>query len=162
MKIRQIIVMVQSFGHFDRINFLKLFPEVNLRDANWRFTFGQSFRKLILSKCPNVWTITMIYRIFMTFREYVTVPKMYRDNQLSNCIDISWRYPFRLSFRKIVLSTNYYKIMIGSLTSADILLKRTSIRKSSVHPSISRIPFLCSVGSPFFYFILIKSIQVLY
>ena len=34
MKIRQIIVMVQSFGHFDRINFLKLFPEVNLRDIS--------------------------------------------------------------------------------------------------------------------------------
>ena len=34
MKIRQIIVMVQSFGHFDRINFLNLFPEVNLRDIS--------------------------------------------------------------------------------------------------------------------------------
>ena len=34
MKIRQIIVMVQSFGHFDRINFLKLFPEVNLGDIS--------------------------------------------------------------------------------------------------------------------------------
>ena len=34
MKIRQIIVIVQSFGHFDRINCLKLFPEVNLRDIS--------------------------------------------------------------------------------------------------------------------------------
>ena len=34
MKNREIIVMVQSFGHFDRINFLKLFPEVNLRDIS--------------------------------------------------------------------------------------------------------------------------------
>ena len=34
MKLRQIIVMVQAFGHFDRINFLKLFPEVNLRDIS--------------------------------------------------------------------------------------------------------------------------------
>ena len=34
MKIRQIIVMVQSFGHFDKINFLKLLPEVNLRDIS--------------------------------------------------------------------------------------------------------------------------------
>ena len=45
---------------------------------------------------------------------------------------------------------------------AQILLKRTSNRKSSIHPSISRIPFLSSVGSPFIYFILVKSIQVLY
>ena len=35
MKIRQIIVMVQTFGHFDRINFLKLCPKVNLRDT-WK------------------------------------------------------------------------------------------------------------------------------
>ena len=34
MKICQIIVMAQSFGHFDRINFLQLFPEVNLGDIS--------------------------------------------------------------------------------------------------------------------------------
>ena len=34
MKLRQIIVVVESFGHFDRINVLKLFPEVNLRDIS--------------------------------------------------------------------------------------------------------------------------------
>ena len=32
--------MVQSFGHFDRINFLKLFPEVNLRDISKIFNLG--------------------------------------------------------------------------------------------------------------------------
>ena len=34
MKIRQIIVMPQSFGHFDRINFLQLFLEGNLGDLS--------------------------------------------------------------------------------------------------------------------------------
>ena len=91
-------------------------PDSMFFEISRRLTFGQSFRKLVLSKCPNVWTITMIYRIFMTFREYVRVPKMYLDNQPSKCIEISWRYPFRLSFRKIVLTKNYYKIIIGSLT----------------------------------------------
>ena len=33
---------------------------------------------------------------------------------------------------------------------AKILLKRTSNRKSSIHPPISRIPFLSSVGSLLF------------
>ena len=33
---------------------------------------------------------------------------------------------------------------------AEILLKRTSNRKSSIHPSISRTPFLSSVGSLLF------------
>ena len=32
MKIRKIIVMVQSFGNFDRIDSLKLCPKVILRD----------------------------------------------------------------------------------------------------------------------------------
>ena len=86
-------------------------------------------------------------------------PDMTLDVYRGRKTTMQQQQPFRLSFRKIVLSTNYYKIMIGSLTSADILLKRTSIRKSSIHPSISRIPFLFSVGSPFIYFILIKSIQ---
>ena len=72
-----------------------------------RLTSGKSFRKLILSKCPNDWTITMIWRIFITFREYVRVRKIYLDNQLPKCVEISWRYTFRYSFRKIVLTKNY-------------------------------------------------------
>ena len=34
MKIRQIIVMVQTFGHFDRINFLKLISVISGKTLN--------------------------------------------------------------------------------------------------------------------------------
>ena len=57
MKLRQIIVMVQSFGHFDRINFLKLFPEVNFRDISKKFNLGYRDETYVLSNghktCQN-------------------------------------------------------------------------------------------------------------
>ena len=96
--------VLKSFNHnnsykfHDHIRVHKFYldkPDSMFFEISRRLTFGQSFRKLILSKCPNVWPITMIWRIFMTFREYVRVRKMYLDNQLSRGVEISWRYPFR-------------------------------------------------------------------
>ena len=102
-----IIIKTYKFHDHIRVHTFHLDkPDSMFFQVSRRLTFGQSFRKLILSKCPNVWTITMIWRIFMTFREYVRIRKMYLDNQLSRRVEISWRYPFR-SFRKIVLSKNY-------------------------------------------------------
>ena len=49
--------MVHSFGHFDRINFLKLFPEVNFRDIAKNINLGYRDETYVLSNgheiCQN-------------------------------------------------------------------------------------------------------------
>ena len=57
MKLRQIIVMVQSFGHFDRINFLKLFPKLISVISRKTFNLGYRDETYVLSNghetCQN-------------------------------------------------------------------------------------------------------------
>ena len=70
MKIRQIIVMVQSFGHFDRINFLKLFPDVNLRDISKTFNLGYRDETYVLSNghetCQNYYCNTFMKHMYVS------------------------------------------------------------------------------------------------
>ena len=49
MKLRQIIVMVQSFGHFDRINFLKLFRKLISVISRKKFNLGYRDETYVLS-----------------------------------------------------------------------------------------------------------------
>ena len=51
-----------------------------------KLTSGKSFRKFILSKCPNDWTITMIWRSFIGNLEILFLPK-FQKKFLQKCDD---------------------------------------------------------------------------
>ena len=51
-----------------------------------KLTSGKSFRKFILSKCPNDWTITMIWRSFIGNLEILFLPK-FQKKILQKCDD---------------------------------------------------------------------------